>query len=44
MFDRASKVQLAGELLKIHYPKFLVMRWVELTISLLFNDIPIYQL
>ena len=38
MFDGASNVQLAGELLKIHYPKVSVMRGVEHTLSLFFND------
>ena len=39
MFDGASNVQLAGELLKIHYPKITVMRVVEHTFSLFFNDV-----
>ena len=39
MFDRASNVHLAGELLKIHYPKITVMRGVEHTVSLFFNDV-----
>ena len=39
MFDEASNVQLAGELLKIHYPKITVMRRVEYTVYLFFNDI-----
>ena len=39
MFDGASNVQLAGKLLKIHYPKVSVMRGVEHTVSLFFNDI-----
>ena len=39
MFDGASSVQLAGELLKIHYPKVSVMRGVEHTVSLFFNDV-----
>ena len=38
MLDGASNVQLAGELLKIHYPKITVMRGVEHTVSLFFND------
>ena len=38
MFDGASNVQLAGELLKIQYPKISVMRGVEQTVSLFFND------
>ena len=39
MFDGASNVQLAGELLKIIYPKISVMRGVEHTVSLFFNDV-----
>ena len=39
MFDGASNVQLAGELLKIHYPRISVMRGVEHTVSLFFNDV-----
>ena len=39
MFDGASNVHLAGELLKIHYPKITVMRGVEHTVSLFFNDV-----
>ena len=39
MFDGASNVQLAGELLKIHYPKISVMRGVEHTVSLFFNNV-----
>ena len=39
MFDRASNVELAGELLKINYPKVSVMRGVEHTVSLFFNDV-----
>ena len=39
MFDGASNVQLAGELLKIHYPNITVMRGVEHTVSLFFNDV-----
>ena len=37
MFDGASNVQLAGELLKIHRPKISVMRGIEHTVSLFFN-------
>ena len=37
MFDGASNVQLAGELLKIHYPNITVMRRVDHTVSLFFN-------
>ena len=39
IFDGASNVHLDGELLKIHYPKVSVMRGVEHTVSLFFNDI-----
>ena len=39
MFDGASNVQLAGELLQIRYPKITVMRGVEHTVSLFFNDV-----
>ena len=39
MFYGASNVQLAGELLKIHYPKITVMRGVENTVSLFFIDV-----
>ena len=39
MFDGASNVQLAGELLKIRYPKITVMCGVEHTVSLFFNDV-----
>ena len=39
MFDGASNVQLAGELLKIHYPNISVMRGVEHTIYLFINDV-----
>ena len=39
MFDGASNVHLARELLKIHYPKVSVMRAVEHTVSLFFNDV-----
>ena len=39
MFDGDSKVQLAGELLKKHYPKVSVMRGAEHTVSLFFNDV-----
>ena len=38
MFDGASNVQIAGELLQIRYPKITVMRGVEHTVSLFFND------
>ena len=39
MFYGASNFQLAGELLKIYYPKVSVMRGVEHTVSLFFNDV-----
>ena len=39
MFDGASNVQLAGELLKIYYPKVSVMRGAKKTVSLFFNDV-----
>ena len=39
MFDGASNVQLAGELLKTEYTKVSVMRGVEHTVSLFFNDV-----
>ena len=38
MFDGDSNVQLAGEMVKIHYPKVSVMCGVEHTVSLFFND------
>ena len=39
MFDGASNIQLAGEFLKINYAKITVMRGVEHTVSLFFNDV-----
>ena len=39
MFDGASNVQLSGRLLKVHYPKLTVMRGVEHTVLLFFNDV-----
>ena len=39
MFDGASNVHLAGEVLKIHYPKFSVMPGVEHTVSVFFIDV-----
>ena len=39
MFDGYSNVQLAAELLKINYPKVSVIRGVEHTGSLFFNDV-----
>ena len=39
MFDGASNVQLGGKRFKLHYPKLTVMRGVEHTVLLLFNDV-----
>ena len=39
MFDRASNAQLGGNLLKVNYPKLTVMRGIEHTVSLFFNDV-----
>ena len=39
MFDGSSNVQLGGKLLKVHFPKLTVMREVEHTVSLFFNDV-----
>ena len=39
MFDGASNVQFAVELLKMHYPNVSVMRMVENTVYLFFNDV-----
>ena len=39
MFDGASNVQLGGKFLKVHYPKLTVVRGVEHTLSLFFNDV-----
>ena len=39
MFDGASNVQRGGKLLKVHYTKLTVMRGVEQTVSLFFNDV-----
>ena len=39
MFDGASNIHLAGELLKIHYQKISVMRASEHTVSLFFSDV-----
>ena len=36
-FDGDFNVQLAGRLLKVHYPKLTFMRGVEHTVSLFFN-------
>ena len=46
MFDGAYNVQLGRKLSKLHYPKLTVMRGVEQTVSLFFNDvskIPIFN-
>ena len=40
MFDGSSNMQLAGILLKVHYPKLTVMHGVEHTVSLFFNYVP----
>ena len=40
MFDGASNVQLDGEISKTNYPKVSVMRGVEHTLSLFFNNVP----
>ena len=39
MFDESLNVQLASEILKIHYPKVSVIPGVEHTVSLFFNDV-----
>ena len=39
VFDGASNVQCDGEIFKIHYPKVSVMRGVEHTVLLFFNDV-----
>ena len=39
MFDGASNIQISGELLKSHYPNITVMRVIEHTVSLFFNDV-----
>ena len=39
MFDGASNVQLGERPLKVHYPKLTIMRGVEHTVSLSFNDV-----
>ena len=38
MFDGDPDVQLAGRLLKVHYPRLTVMRGFEHTVSFFFND------
>ena len=37
IFDGSSNVQIAGRLLKVHYPKLTVMRGVKHTVLLFFN-------
>ena len=39
MFYGASNAQLRGDLLKIYNPKLTVMRGVEHTVSIFFNDV-----
>ena len=39
MFDGASNVQLSRRLLKVYYTKLTVMRGIEHTLSLFFNDL-----
>ena len=39
MFDGASNVQLAGRLLKVHYPILTFMHGSEHTVLLFFNDV-----
>ena len=39
MFGRPSNVQLTGIRLMVYYPKLTVMRGVEHTVSLFFNDV-----
>ena len=39
MFDGALNVQIAGRILKVHYPKLTVIHGVEHTVSLFFNDV-----
>ena len=39
IFDGVTNVKLVGSLLNMHYPKLIVMRGVEHTVSLLFNDV-----
>ena len=40
MLDRASNVQLGGEIMKTHYPKLTVLSGVEYTLSTFYDDIP----
>ena len=44
LFDGDSNVQLVGNLLKVHYSKLTVMRGVEHTVLLFFNDFQRYPL
>ena len=44
MFGGGSNIQLAGELLKMHYPKISVMHGVEHTVSLFSRMFPKSQL
>ena len=44
MFDGASNVQLGSELLKIHYPKIVVMYGAEHTVSFFPMTFSKYQL
>ena len=39
MFYGASNVKLGGRVLKVNYPKLTVIRGVEHTMSLFFNDV-----
>ena len=39
MFDGASNVQLGGKILKLRFPKLTVMRGVEHTVPLFYNDV-----
>ena len=39
MFDGSFNVQIVGRLLKVYYPKLIVMRSVEHTVSLFFNGV-----
>ena len=39
MLGGSSNLQIAGELLKIHYPKVSVMRGFEHNVLLFFNDV-----
>ena len=39
MFDGPSSMHIGGELLKVNYTNILVMRGVEHTVYLFFNDV-----